>query len=49
MRFIMQNVFQVGLLALVVVFQPELRSALEKVGSEQLQWPEKHRRDTRRL
>lgn len=36
MRFIMQNVFQVGLLALVVVFQPELRSALEKVGSEPL-------------
>lgn len=36
MRFIMQNVFQVGLLALVVVFQPELRSALEKVGGEPL-------------
>lgn len=36
MRFIMQNVFQVGLLALIVVFQPELRSALEKVGSEPL-------------
>ena len=36
MRFIMQNVFQVGLLALVVIFQQELRSALEKVGSEPL-------------
>lgn len=36
MRFIMQNVFQVGLLALIVVFQPELRSALEKVGGEPL-------------
>lgn len=36
MRFILQNVLQVGLIALVVVFQPELRSALEKVGSEPL-------------
>lgn len=36
MKFLMQNVFQVGLLALVVVFQPELRSALEKVGGEPL-------------
>lgn len=34
MRFILQNVLQVGLIALVVVFQPELRSALEKVGGE---------------
>ena len=30
--FILQNVVQVGLIALVVVFQPELRAALEKVG-----------------
>lgn len=30
--FIFQNVFQAGLIALVVVFQPELRAALEKVG-----------------
>lgn len=36
MQFILQNVLQVGLIALVVVFQPELRSALEKVGSEPL-------------
>jgi len=35
-KFIMQNVFQVGLLALIVVFQPELRSVLEKVGGEPL-------------
>ena len=34
MQFILQNVLQVGLIALVVVFQPELRSALEKVGGE---------------
>lgn len=34
MQFILQNVLQVGMIALVIVFQPELRSALEKVGSE---------------
>ncbi len=34
MKFILQNVLQVGLIALIVVFQPELRSALEKVGGE---------------
>ena len=32
LHFIMQNVFQVGLIALVILFQPELRSALEKMG-----------------
>ncbi|MBE6636768.1 MAG: TIGR00159 family protein [Ruminococcaceae bacterium] len=36
MSFIMTNLFQVGFVALVVVFQPELRSALEKVGGEPL-------------
>ncbi len=36
LSYIMQNLFQVGLLALVVVFQPELRTALEKVGGEPL-------------
>ena len=30
--FLMENLFQVGLIALIVVFQPELRTALEKVG-----------------
>lgn len=34
MQFILQNIFQVGLIALVVVFQPELRSVLEKIGTE---------------
>ncbi len=34
MQFILQNIFQVGLIALVVVFQPELRSALETIGNE---------------
>ena len=32
MSFLLRNVFQVGLIALVIVFQPELRAALEKVG-----------------
>lgn len=36
LQFIMQNVFQVGLIALVVVFAPELRSALEKIGGQSL-------------
>ncbi len=36
MTFIMQNIFQVGFVALLVVFQPELRSALEKMGGEPL-------------
>ncbi len=34
--FLMRNILQVGLLALVVVFQPELRSGLEKLGGEPL-------------
>lgn len=32
MNFILSNIVQVGLIALIIVFQPELRSALEKVG-----------------
>ena len=34
MKYLLQNVFQVGLVAIVVVFQPELRSALEKMGEK---------------
>ena len=30
--FLLRNIFQVGLIALIVLFQPELRSLLEKVG-----------------
>ena len=30
--FLLTNVFQVGIIALIVIFQPEIRSALEKVG-----------------
>ena len=36
LSFITANFFQVGFVALLVVFQPELRSALEKVGGEPL-------------
>ncbi len=32
--FLLDNFFQVGLIALMVLFQPELRTALEKVGGE---------------
>lgn len=32
LNFIMRNILQVGFLAVVVLFQPELRSVLEKVG-----------------
>lgn len=34
--FLMDNVLQVGLFALVVVFQPELRRALEQVGRSRI-------------
>ncbi len=34
--FLMTNLFQVGFVALVIVFQPELRAALEKMGGDRL-------------
>ena len=36
LKYIFANIFQVGLLAIVIIFQPELRAALEKVGGESL-------------
>ena len=33
MQYIMQNIFQIGFITLVILFQPELRSVLEKVGA----------------
>jgi len=36
LNFILKNLFSMGLVAIVIVFQPELRSALEKVGGEPL-------------
>lgn len=31
--YIMQNIFQIGVIALIVLFQPEIRSMLEKFGT----------------
>lgn len=36
LSFILTNVFQIGLIAFIIVFQPELRSALEKMGGTSL-------------
>ena len=36
MKFILSNFYQVGILAVIIVFQPELRAALEKVGGKSL-------------
>ena len=36
LNFILTNLFSVGVMAIIVVFQPELRSALEKMGGESL-------------
>lgn len=33
LNFLLQNFYQVGIMALFVVFQPELRAALEKMGA----------------
>ena len=35
-QFVLDHIFEVGLLALVVIFQPELRSMLEQVGGGSL-------------
>ena len=36
MRYLFQNMFQVGIIAVIIVFQPELRAVLEKVGGGSL-------------
>ncbi|MCI8331410.1 MAG: TIGR00159 family protein [Clostridiales bacterium] len=33
-KFIMDNIFQVGLIAVIIVFQPEMRSMLESFGGQ---------------
>jgi diadenylate cyclase len=33
MQYIFQNLFQVGIISIVIIFQPEFRSLLEKVGA----------------
>ncbi|MBQ8912402.1 MAG: hypothetical protein IJY89_07540, partial [Clostridia bacterium] len=35
-NYVLGNFFEVGVIALIILFQPELRSALEKMGSEPL-------------
>ncbi|MBR5314297.1 MAG: diadenylate cyclase CdaA [Clostridia bacterium] len=48
--FIINNFFQIGLLAIVIIFQPELRSALEQAGGTSLKgfknFGEKHNENT---
>lgn len=34
--FLMEHLFQVGIIALLIIFQPEIRSVLEKIGSVQV-------------
>ncbi|MBR2848336.1 MAG: diadenylate cyclase CdaA [Clostridia bacterium] len=36
LQYILKNVFQVGIITFVILFQPEFRSALEKMGGESL-------------
>ena len=36
LRFIFDNFYQVGIIAILIVFQPEMRAALEKVGGTPL-------------
>jgi len=36
MNFLFSNILQVGIIALVIIFQPEIRSAFEKIGSAPL-------------
>ncbi|MBQ8577988.1 MAG: diadenylate cyclase CdaA [Clostridia bacterium] len=31
-RFLLENVFQMGIIVVIILFQPEIRSALEKIG-----------------
>ncbi|MBE6718610.1 MAG: TIGR00159 family protein [Ruminococcaceae bacterium] len=51
--FIISNFFQIGLLAIVILFQPELRSALEQAGGTSLKGlknlGEKHAQNTEQL
>lgn len=36
LSYVMQNIFQIGIIAILIVFQPEFRAALEKVGGGSL-------------
>ena len=36
MRFLLSNFFQVGIVLIALIFQPEIRSALEKMGDNSI-------------
>ncbi len=46
LKFIMEHVFQVGVLALIIIFQPEMRSLLESMGGDSLRSLKSIRRDS---
>lgn len=48
-NFILQNLFQIGLISLIVVFQPEIRDVLEKVGGVRNLIPKSESKDTAQL
>lgn len=48
-NFILQNLFQIGLISLIVVFQPEIRDVLEKVGGVRNLIPRNESRDIAQL
>lgn len=45
LKFIMERVFQMGVLAIIVLFQPELRTMLENMGGDSLRGLKNIRRD----
>ncbi len=48
LEYILQNFYQIGLIAVLIVFQPELRAALEKVGGTSI-WGIKSITDSKEL
>ncbi len=48
-NFILQNLFQIGLISLIVVFQPEIRDMLEKVGGVRNLIPRNESKDIAQL
>lgn len=38
LQYILQNIFQIGFITLVILFQPEIRSVLEKFGAQPLRF-----------
>lgn len=52
-NYILRHFYQIGLLAILIVFQPELRTALEKVGNTPItglkEWVSDHSRDIKTI